>query len=217
MITEPIHGDDTSEKSPLFQIITKNILEQGYSIHSGALPNALTQRLWAYSQTLSTEQFKNAGIGRDKDYLRNDSIRSDEICWIHDQNSDCCDWLDWAAALQSHLNRHLYLGLKTFESHFAHYAPGRFYKKHLDAFKGQANRVLSLVVYLNPQWQSDEGGELVLYVGPDKQEKLTVVPAWGTVVVFLSEEFPHEVLPARRDRYSVTGWFRINESWPSVL
>jgi SM-20-related protein len=215
--TEPTHGGDAYEKSPLFQIITQNILEQGYSIHPGALPDTLTHRLWDALQTLSTEQFNNAGIGRDKDYLRNDSIRSDEICWIHDQNSACRDWLDWAAALQGHLNRHLYLGLKTFESHFAHYAPSTFYKKHLDAFKGQTNRVLSLVVYLNPQWQANDGGELVLYVGPDKQDTLTVAPTWGTVVLFLSEEFPHEVLPTRHDRYSVTGWFRINESKPLVL
>ena len=27
-----------------------------------------------------------------------------------------------------------------------------------------------------------------------------------------SKEFPHEVLPANRDRYSVAGWFRVNTS-----
>jgi len=217
VITEPIHGGDAYEKSPLFQTLTKDILQQGFSIHPGALPDALTHRLWDYLQTLSTEQFKNAGIGRDQHYLRNHRIRSDEICWIQDQSPACRDWLDWATALQGHLNRHLYLGLKSFESHFAHYAPDAFYKKHLDAFKGQANRVLSLVVYLNPQWQANDGGELVLYVGPDEQDKLTVVPTWGTVVVFLSEEFPHEVLPARHDRYSVTGWFRAHASASPVL
>ena len=35
-----------------------------------------------------------------------------------------------------------------------------------------------------------------------------------TVVMFLSEEIPHEVKPAQRDRYSVTGWFRLNSSSP---
>lgn len=34
----------------------------------------------------------------------------------------------------------------------------------------------------------------------------------GTLVVFLSEEFEHEVLPAKRDRYSIAGWFRVNPS-----
>lgn len=48
------------------------------------------------------------------------------------------------------LNRHLLLGLFSFESHFTHYRAGDFYKQHQDAFKGQANRILSLVVYLIP-------------------------------------------------------------------
>ncbi|WP_335340025.1 2OG-Fe(II) oxygenase [Sedimenticola selenatireducens] len=34
----------------------------------------------------------------------------------------------------------------------------------------------------------------------------------GELAVFLSEEFPHEVLAADRDRYSVAGWFRVNGS-----
>jgi SM-20-related protein len=28
----------------------------------------------------------------------------------------------------------------------------------------------------------------------------------------LSEDFPHGVLPAQRDRYSIAGWFRLNTS-----
>jgi len=32
------------------------------------------------------------------------------------------------------------------------------------------------------------------------------------LVVFLSEEFPHEVLKAKRSRFSVAGWFRVNTS-----
>jgi len=39
-----------------------------------------------------------------------------------------------------------------------------------------------------------------------------VLPQLGTLVVFLSEEFPHEVLAAQRDRYSIAGWFRVNSS-----
>ncbi|WP_338057695.1 2OG-Fe(II) oxygenase [Shewanella japonica] len=39
-----------------------------------------------------------------------------------------------------------------------------------------------------------------------------VTPSLGTIVVFLSEEFPHEVLPAKLDRYSIAGWFCLNNS-----
>ena len=33
-------------------------------------------------------------------------------------------------------------------------------------------------------------------------------PPGGTLVSFLSAELYHEVLPARRDRASITGWFK---------
>jgi len=125
-------------------------------------------------------------------------------------------WLSWTQSLQAFLNRRLFLGLFSFESHFAHYAKGDFYKKHKDAFKGEGNRVLSVVVYLNQYWSKQDGGELVIY--PNQQSTsaviddhtVSVTPGFGTVVVFLSEEFPHEVLAAQRDRYSIAGWFRLN-------
>ena len=84
-------------------------------------------------------------------------------------------------------------------------------------FKGQQNRVLSLVVYLNPGWQHEDGGELVLYRDESDAEGIRVTPLMGTVVVFLSEEFPHEVLPAQRDRYSIAGWFRVNTSLAGAI
>jgi SM-20-related protein len=104
----------------------------------------------------------------------------------------------------------MFLGLFSFESHFAHYAKGDFYKKHQDSFKGEANRVLSIVVYLNKEWLADDGGELLIYQKDINQNPKKVVPSYGTVVAFLSEEFPHEVLPAKRDRFSIAGWYRVN-------
>lgn len=37
-------------------------------------------------------------------------------------------------------------------------------------------------------------------------------PRAGTLVVFLSEDMPHEVLETQRERYSIAGWFRVNGS-----
>ncbi|MEQ3446267.1 2OG-Fe(II) oxygenase [Pseudoalteromonas sp. XMcav2-N-2] len=104
------------------------------------------------------------------------------------------------------------MGLFSFESHFAHYASGSYYKRHYDAFRGETNRVLSLVTYLNPGWGHNDGGEMVLYQDDHDLEGIKVVPLHGTLALFLSEEFPHEVLPAKRDRYSIAGWFRVNTS-----
>ena len=103
------------------------------------------------------------------------------------------------------------------ESHFAHYAPGHFYKRHIDAFKGDANRVLSLVTYLNPDWLSTDAGELVIYQDSDDRQGKYVRPELGTLAVFLSEEFEHEVKAAKRDRYSIAGWFRLNSSTPDKV
>ena len=109
-------------------------------------------------------------------------------------------------------SRRLFLGLFSFESHFSHYQSGDFYRKHLDAFKGEANRVLSLVTYLNRGWEPNQGGELVIYSPEDGTELVKVTPMFATLVLFLSEEFSHEVLPTARNRYSVAGWFRLNSS-----
>ncbi len=38
-----------------------------------------------------------------------------------------------------------------------------------------------------------------------------VIPHANTLVVFLSDKFPHEVLPTKRKRYSIAGWFRVDK------
>lgn len=196
----------------LFESMAMNLATQGVSIHPNALPQDLLQQLHQHVHAMSESQFKRAGIGRDDDLMLNKFVRKDEVCWINGESHAGKAWLEWAGELQRYLNRHLYLGLFSFESHFAHYSPGDFYKTHKDAFKGESNRVVSLVVYLNPNWQQQDQGELVIYQPDSHQELVRVTPSFGTIVAFLSEDFPHEVLPAQRDRYSIAGWFRVNGS-----
>ena len=114
------------------------------------------------------------------------------------------------------INQRLFLGLFDYESHFAHYEIGAFYQKHRDAFNdhkktGQPIRMLSTVLYLNKDWQDDNGGELMIY-NDSEQPLEKVVPYFGRLVIFLSEKFPHEVLPAKRERKSIAGWFRVNQN-----
>jgi SM-20-related protein len=203
-------GDDFTIDDGLFARIAQDLQQQGYSICPAALPEKLATTLHLHQQVMDEEKFQRAGIGRGDAYLKNDFVRTDEICWINGESDAGQQWLDWAARLQVFLNRRLFLGLFSFESHFAHYSPGDYYKRHYDAFRGEANRVLSVVIYLNPGWTPADGGELVLYQNDLDREGSKVTPLMGTVVVFLSEEFPHEVLPASRDRYSIAGWFRVN-------
>ncbi len=211
-------SDDPLRFESLFELIATDIVDKGYSICPYALPANLTSLLQHHITQLPNENFKRAGIGRANEHIINDFIRTDEICWITGNSAAGSAWIKWADLLQSYLNRRLFLGLFSFESHFSHYAKGDFYKKHKDAFKGDGNRVLSVVVYLNKNWSLDDGGELIIYPSTltdsaiIDHSKITVTPSFGTIVVFLSEEFPHEVLPALRDRYAIAGWFRLNTS-----
>ena len=55
-------------------------------------------------------------------------------------------------------------------------------------------------------WQAEHGGALRLYLADGREDD--VLPQAGTLALFLSSEMPHEVLPATRERLSLTGWFR---------
>lgn len=208
----------SNDNASLFESISYDIVDKGYSIQPYALPKNLTALLMQHITELPEESFKRAGIGRVKEYTISNSVRMDSISWITSDSVASCAWIKWTASLQDFLNRRLFLGLFSFESHFSHYAKGDFYKKHKDAFKGEENRVLSVVVYLNENWSDADGGELVIYneqlpaASVANETKVTVTPNLGTIIVFLSEEFPHEVLPAKCDRYSIAGWFRLNNS-----
>ncbi|WP_444996392.1 2OG-Fe(II) oxygenase [Aliikangiella sp. IMCC44359] len=208
----PKASDGNTIDETLFGLIAEDIEKQGYSIRPSALPDAIASSLYSHQLSLSANKYSDAGIGRGGDYLKNEFVRTDEICWITGESEAGSLWIDWTSRLQNFLNQRLFLGLFSFESHFAHYSPGDYYKRHLDAFRGEANRTLSVVTYLNPGWGNTDGGELVLYCDEHDREGLKVVPLYGTIVVFLSEEFSHEVLTASRDRYSVAGWFRVNTS-----
>ena len=206
-ITQQGGGDDA-----LFESICVDLHDKGYSIKPNALPEWLSQPLWKHVQGLPEEQFQHAGVGRQEDHTLNNFVRKDVIRWINGDTAACKAWLDWTSQLRLYLNRRLFLGLFEFESHFAHYRPGAFYKTHMDAFKGEANRVISTVAYFNPDWQLQDGGQLELHVGQNGAENIKVLPCFGTLVTFLSEDFPHQVLASNRDRYSIAGWFRVNSS-----
>ena len=198
--------------SDLFDEIALAIETHGYIILPSALPPALTDALYFTLKDLDLACFKQARIGREEREIDNPFVRSDRILWIDGEQPALKEYLDWMEQLRLAVNRRLFLGLFDYECHFAYYAKGAFYKKHFDAFQGERNRVLTTVYYLNPNWQPQEGGQLQIYSPADGTLMETVQPSYGQMVVFLSERFPHEVVPAQRERYSLAGWFRVNNS-----
>jgi SM-20-related protein len=189
--------------------VTEAIYQHGYGIIPDFFESDFIQQLT--QRVIESNALKKAGIGRQSNHQRNSDIRRDAILWLNNEHPTDQKYLAQMEAIRVTLNRQLFMGLFDYESHFAHYSKGAFYKKHLDAFKGRSNRVLTTVAYLDNHWKPGDGGELSLY---NEQDKLIakVPPKAGTFVVFLSDEFPHEVHTCHDDRYSIAGWFRINTS-----
>lgn len=194
-----------------FDAIAAGLAARGYAIVDNALPAALTDALFIHFKSLAPDDFHSAGIGRQRDHQFNRFVRNDAISWLDGSHAASRDYLAWMEALRLALNRRLFLGLFDFECHYAWYARGSFYRKHYDAFKGRSRRVVSTVFYLNPTWSPAYGGELVMYNAQDRKLE-HVIPCYGRLVVFLSEQFAHEVLPVNKPRYSIAGWFRLNNS-----
>lgn len=193
-----------------------HLAAHGYVIVPNFLARTQTLELFHYAQQLPQQAWQQAGIGRADNYTTNTAVRQDKIRWLSAQDPFESAYLKMMDELRVQLNRELFMGLFDYECHLAHYPPGAFYRKHLDAFKGRSNRILTTVFYLNPEWDESDGGQLVIY--GDKGEVLeTVLPEAGKLVVFLSDVFVHEVLTGSRDRFSITGWYRLNTSIGGVI
>ena len=158
------------------------------------------------------DAMKKAGIGRGNDLVRDRSVRRDKIAWLQGVTAPQAALFEFFEVIRKGLNQRLFLGLKRFETHYATYHSGDFYKQHLDSFRGRASRVVSLVLYLNEEWQAADGGALQVFNRDNDHEVCgTVLPEAGRMALFMSEEVPHEVLPANRTRYSLACWFRQDE------
>lgn len=186
--------------------LVDDLAGQGFSILPGGLDESICATLLAEAGQFDEQNlFQRAGIGRTGAEFTD--IRGDRIVWLEPRLTAGADeYLKWIELLRVQLNRRLFLGLAEYEGHLACYPPGAGYRKHLDRIRGTEARILTLIVYLNRGWNQEDGGQLRLYFRND--EYLDVTPEAGTIVTFLSADYWHEVLPSRRDRWSVTGWFR---------
>lgn len=183
----------------------------GWFVADDAVDPALIDALAGDLHTLAAgDRLRRAGIGRDEDYQLARRVRGDRIFWLESGRPAQAAFMRWAEAVRVALNRRLFLGLFEFEAHLAVYPQGAFYRRHVDAFRGADNRKVSMVVYLNRNWQADDGGELVIHDA--RRGPVHILPEAGRLVLMMSEEVEHEVRPARVARASVAGWFRVNAS-----
>lgn len=199
------------------ETITEGLAQQGYVIIDNYLSRDDILSLAHLAHEKLTRHGMNAGTG--KEAKINANIRGDSIHWLDEQSTEPAvqRYLSKMQHVKGLLNQHFYMGLASLETHLAIYTVGAVYQKHLDQFSaGQAQqlntRKLSSILYLNQDWQNSDGGELRLYVNDD--EWLDILPVGGRLVLFLSAQFWHEVLPAKQERLSLTGWFRTRDFQP---
>ncbi len=190
--------------------ITNALSTAGWYVGDSIFSASLTSDLSSQGLSLSRAGHLHAArVGRADGTQLSGRSRSDETLWLTDAPHDAYEReaLATVNTLRTHLNESLYLGARSTEMHFARYAPGAFYFKHRDRFRDNDARLVSMVFYLNKTWADDAGGELVIYDNDADGTRLACVsPRSGTMVCFLSDRFPHEVLPATQERFSLTGW-----------
>lgn len=203
-----MHAMQMTPDHPVLLRIVDDLVAQGWSQQSVFVPDALTVELAAECRRRAAAgELEPAAVGRGPAQEVREAVRGDRIQWLEPGQVEVCDqYLQLMDSLRMALNRGLFLGLEDFECHFAQYPPGAFYRRHLDRFRDDDKRMVSAVLYLNDNWQTEQGGQLRMYL--DNDQPYDVDPVGGSLVVFLSGEVPHEVLPASRDRLSLTGWFR---------
>lgn len=159
-----------------------------------------------YAAHFAAGEFTRAKTGSLPEKKINDDIRWDEIHWLDKSKTTISQDILWRKieALQMALNQTLFLGLNSFDGHYSSYPKGGFYKRHFDSIREKNHRKVSMIVYLNENWQLGDGGQLRIY---SENSYTDVSPQGGTMVCFISEEIEHEVLESHVVRESFAGWF----------
>jgi SM-20-related protein len=212
-----IHNKNIVAQLPPYVNIVMNFLSPP-EVEQFAAQNYLVLDHWLGSQPLMDAQsefdelrqrglFKKAQI-RDATAAEM-PVRGDSTLWLDEKfppvlRSIYSYLQDWIPLL----NQNFYCGISRLEAHLAHYPPGPGYEKHLDQARGQKDRIISLVLYLNDPWPKDAGGELLIYPAHGQEILTKISPLGGRLVIFRSDIFPHEVRPCQQSRRSLTGWFR---------
>jgi SM-20-related protein len=199
----------------IYETIIDQLIANQYAETDFLLPsNLLTQLRDILLLNLANGNFKTAGTGNKTNLNINEAVRNDKILWI-DNNNDAFDHIaspekDYFLAVQAfynYLNETCYTGIQSGEFHYAVYEPGSFYKKHIDRFKNDDSRKFTFITYLNPDWLPSYGGQLAIYL-PKQTTPVYMNPNFGKTVIFKSHILAHEVLPATRQRLSITGWLK---------
>ena len=198
--------------NPIYEKIIDDLSNQKYSISDFFFSPEETKQL-RESIIQQDKDFHQAAIGNSQNEQIVKSVRGDKIRWIDESQKSKTEeiFFEKVNDFILYLNMTCYMGIEESEFHYAVYPEGTFYQRHVDAFKNDDRRTLSIVLYLNDEeWKDEYGGQLTLYL-PDEnnaEKELNVLPLAGRIAIFDSKTIPHEVKKVNRPRYSITGWLK---------
>lgn len=185
--------------------------DQSYFIRDRFLPPDTCRVVRRSIEQMAREgDLRAGGVGRQPRTRRQSEIRGDYITWL-----DRTDGYPWDRVaerfeqLRMDLNRMGYLGLQEGDVQIARYpGDGSGFDRHLDVHRQLSDRRVTTTLYLNPDWEPADGGELRIYPPDAPEQPVEVPPLGGRLVTFLSEEVEHEVLPTHAPRYALSCWYR---------
>ncbi|CAE8652528.1 unnamed protein product [Polarella glacialis] len=203
----------------------QGLMEEGYGIQEDFVSDSIVNEVYNELELIDFD-----GKLTEVQQQRMTGHRTDRICWVNFEGLDrekqpgLMALFKKMISIPFELNKKCSLYLQASASfQLAVYAEGKgYYRKHVDGgYEDQNNgRKVSCTFYVNKDWSSESGGQLVLYKrrpnpfqiakGAVKQDEDEVVekldPTGGRLVLFRSRDIPHEVLPTRRKRYAVSMW-----------
>lgn len=202
-----------STMEELLDLISAEIYQKSYVIIDDFVDEQFRKSLLMEQMDLVNQgRFRHAAVGKGGQKQVRTEIRSDEVLWMDADELSPVQAAFWGKIeeIRKVLNQRCFLGLRSFEGHFARYPIGSFYKRHLDQFHSVPHRIVTVILYLNESWTPEDQGALRMYFPQEDGSELCedVLPFGGRLVVFLSGEIPHEVLPTKKERISITGWLR---------
>lgn len=200
--------------NPIYEKIIDELGNNKFSISDHFFTSEETAAFKTHVINQDTSQdFHAAAIGNAHNEKIIQSIRGDKIRWIDENNKYEVEEIFFQKVNDfiQYLNRTCYMGIEESEFHYALYPEGTFYQRHIDAFKNDDRRTLSMVFYLNDEdWKEEYGGQLSLYLpqANGTEKEINILPVAGRLAIFDSKTIPHEVKPVQKPRYSITGWLK---------
>jgi SM-20-related protein len=193
-----------------FEGLIQGLIENEYGCCNDFILPSTVNGLRANIECLSeSNNMIPSGIGNKLDFKKDEAIRGDKINWIEESSTNPFEmiYLTKIEKFILYLNSTCFTAISSFESHYSSYEKARFYKRHIDQFRTEKGRKYSIVLYLNTDWKTVDGGLLSLY--PKVGKQIDISPMGGRLVLFRSDEMEHEVNPSfTRERNSIAGWLK---------